>query len=81
MQKYRKQIVVGLLVSLAIYVGVLVLFDSQGQFTEGVGAAMQNFPWWTLGLIALAQTGTFTPIPACGTDSPIRQATCVISMR
>jgi len=59
MQKYRKQIGLGLLLSLAIYGVILVLFDSQGQFTEGVGAAMQNFPWWTLGVIALAQTGTF----------------------
>ena len=59
MQKYRNQIVLGLLLSLAIYIGMLVLFDSQGQFTEGVGAAMRDFPWWTLGLIALVQTGTF----------------------
>ncbi len=59
MEKYRKQIVLGLLFSLGIYVVMLVLFDSQGQFTEGVGAAMQNFPWWTLGLIVVAQTGTF----------------------
>lgn len=59
MQKYQKQIIIGLLISLAIYIGMLVLFDSQGQFTQGVAEAMQNFPWWTLGIIALAQTGTF----------------------
>ncbi len=59
MQKYRRQIVLGLLISLAIYVGMLVLLDSQGQFTDGVSEAFATFPWAALGVITLAQTGTF----------------------
>jgi hypothetical protein len=59
MHKYRRQIVLGLLISLAIYVGMLILFDSQGQFTEGVAEAMTGFPWASLIVITLAQTGTF----------------------
>jgi hypothetical protein len=59
MQKYRNQIIWGLILSLAIYVGALILFDSQGQFTEGVGEALRGFPWWMLLPITLVQSGAF----------------------
>lgn len=59
MRKYRNQIILGLLISLAFYVGALILFDSQGQLTADVGTALSEFPAGGLLLVALAQTGTF----------------------
>lgn len=59
MRKYRNQIIIGLLLSLVIYVGVLFLFDNQGQLTEGVGEALASFPLVGFVVVALAQTGTF----------------------
>lgn len=59
MRKYRNQIVIGLLLSVAIYVFVLILLDSQGQSAEGVGEALAQFPLWGFVLAGLAQTGTF----------------------
>lgn len=59
MRKYRNQIILGLLISLAFYIGALILLDSQGQLTADVGAALADFPAGGLLLVALAQTGTF----------------------
>ncbi|GIK29315.1 MAG: flippase-like domain-containing protein [Chloroflexi bacterium] len=59
MRRYRNQIIIGLLISLALYIAVLIVFDNQGQFTEGVVQAFDGFPWIALLWIALAQTGTF----------------------
>lgn len=59
MRKYRNQIILGLLISVAIYVLVLIVFDSQGQSTAGVAEALAQFPVAGLFVVALAQTGTF----------------------
>jgi glycosyltransferase 2 family protein len=45
MRKYRNQIFIGLFIALAIYIGVLLLADSQGRLqTEGIIKALQAFP-------------------------------------
>ncbi len=59
MRNYRNQIILGLLISIAFYVLVLMVFDSQGQSAEGVGEALAQFPLVGFLLVALAQTGTF----------------------
>jgi hypothetical protein len=59
MQKYRNQILLGLLVTVAIYVAMLFLLDSQGQLTADVLDAVSRFPFSTLIFAILAQTCTF----------------------
>lgn len=50
MRNYRKQILLGVLIILAFYIGFLLILDSQGQLssTDGVLAQIRNFP---LGLV------------------------------
>lgn len=55
MQKYRNRIIAGLAISLLIYIVLLIFLDSSGQFDEGVVQALQRFPMWLLGVLALTQ--------------------------
>jgi uncharacterized membrane protein YbhN (UPF0104 family) len=49
MRKYRNQIFLGILIALAIYIGLLLLADNQGRLeTEGILEHISNFP---IGLI------------------------------
>lgn len=55
MRKYRNQLIVGLLIVLAVYIFVLILFDSTGQFDEGVFEALAKFPVALLLVLCLTQ--------------------------
>ncbi|MDQ7026601.1 MAG: lysylphosphatidylglycerol synthase transmembrane domain-containing protein [Anaerolineae bacterium] len=45
MRKYRNQIFIGLFIALAIYIGLLLLADSQGRLqTEGIVEQLRAFP-------------------------------------
>jgi glycosyltransferase 2 family protein len=48
MQKYRNRILMGVILALAIYIGLLLIFDNQGQLTESVIEALRVFPVWLL---------------------------------
>lgn len=55
MQKYRNRIIVGGLIALVIYVGLLLLLDNEGRFTQDVAAALTSYPWIMLIPMALLQ--------------------------
>lgn len=55
MQKYRNRILAGVFLALVIYVGILLIFDNQGQLTTGVVEALQTFPAWLLIPLMLTQ--------------------------
>jgi uncharacterized protein (TIRG00374 family) len=58
MQKYRKQIFIGLLLALGIYILLLVVADSQGQLeTDGIVRQIQSFPWYLIPLVIACQLG------------------------
>lgn len=48
MQKYRNRVIIGVIIALVIYIGILLVFDNQGQLTEGVLEALQTFPAWLI---------------------------------
>jgi glycosyltransferase 2 family protein len=48
MQKYQNRLVGGVIFALVIYIGLLMIFDNQGQLTESVTAALRVFPSWLL---------------------------------
>ncbi len=57
MRKYRNQILWSILIALAIYIGLLLLADSQDRFeTEGIIDAIRAFPLYLIPVIILAQT-------------------------
>lgn len=55
MQKYRNRIIAGLVIALAIYIGLLIVMDSSGQFREGVVTQLRRFPLWLLIPLILTQ--------------------------
>ncbi len=55
MQKYRKQIITGVAIVLAIYIGLLFVLDSGDQFDEGVLNTIRQYPLWLVPLLALTQ--------------------------
>jgi|GEM_PF-314222 len=57
MRKYRNQILSGILIALAIYIGLLLFADSQGRLeTDGILETVQTFPLYLIPLLILAQT-------------------------
>ncbi|MBC8100390.1 MAG: flippase-like domain-containing protein, partial [Armatimonadetes bacterium] len=48
MRQYRNRIILGVILALVMYIGVLLVFDNQGQLTEGVLSALSSFPAWLL---------------------------------
>jgi uncharacterized protein (TIRG00374 family) len=48
MQKYRNRLIAGGILAVVIYVGLLLIFDNQGQLTESVVTALRDFPAWLL---------------------------------
>lgn len=59
MHKYRRQIFIGLLLALGIYILMLLVLDGQGQLssTEGIGDQLARFDWRIITLTLLCQTG------------------------
>ena len=55
MQKYRKQIIIGLIIALAIYIFLLIFLDSGKQFDEDVLDAITGFPIWLMLVLCLTQ--------------------------
>jgi len=55
MQTYRNRIILGLGIALAIYIGVLVFFDTSEQFSGDIGAALAEFPLWLIPILCLTQ--------------------------
>ncbi len=55
MYKYRNRILLGGVIALAIYIGLLLLLDNEGQLTAGVLDALQGYPWLLLVPLALCQ--------------------------
>lgn len=56
MQKYRNQILVGILSAIAIYIGLLLFADNQGQLdSEGIWQQLQAFPLWLIPALFLCQ--------------------------
>ncbi|MEM9951932.1 MAG: lysylphosphatidylglycerol synthase transmembrane domain-containing protein [Chloroflexota bacterium] len=59
MRKYRNQILLGILIALGIYIGLLLFADNQSQLEAG-GASIietvQSFPLWLIPVLILAQT-------------------------
>lgn len=55
MRKYRNQIIAGLALVVAIYIALLIVMDTSGQFGDGVLDAMRGFPLWLLPLLCLLQ--------------------------
>lgn len=56
MRKYRNQILSGILIALAIYIGLLLFADSQGKFeTDGIIEAIQSFPLYLIPVVIFAQ--------------------------
>lgn len=55
MQKYRNQIIAGLTIALAIYIGLVIILDSSGQFDEGVLDAILDYPFWLIPILCLTQ--------------------------
>lgn len=49
MRKYRNQIILGIIAALAIYIGLLLLVDSQGRLeTDGILEHIRAFPIWLI---------------------------------
>lgn len=57
MQKYRKQIITGLVIVLGMYILMLIIFDTSGQFDDGEGLkeALASFPLWLIPVLCLTQ--------------------------
>lgn len=56
MRKYRNQILFGILIALAIYIGLLLFADNQGQLdSEGIWEHLQAFPLWLIPALVLCQ--------------------------
>ena len=55
MRKYRNQIIAGLALVVAIYIVLLIVMDTSGQFGDGVLDAMRAFPLWLVPLLCLLQ--------------------------
>jgi glycosyltransferase 2 family protein len=55
MRKYRKQIIIGLAIALAIYIILLIFLDSGKQFDEDVLDAIMDFPIWLVLILCLTQ--------------------------
>jgi glycosyltransferase 2 family protein len=55
MQKYRKRIFFGLILALTIYIILLVLLDSSGQFTDDVMVYFRSFPLWLIIPLSITQ--------------------------
>ncbi|MDX2077990.1 MAG: lysylphosphatidylglycerol synthase transmembrane domain-containing protein [bacterium] len=60
MRKYRNQLIAGVLIVLVIYILVLLVFDSTGQFDEGVFEALAKFPVALLVVLAITQISANT---------------------
>ena len=57
MRKYRNQIFFGILIALAIYIGLLLLVDNQGRLeTDGILEHIRNFPIWLIVPLIFFQT-------------------------
>jgi hypothetical protein len=57
MRKYRNQILVGILIALAMYIGLLLLADNQGRLeTDGILEQILNFPIWLILPLIFFQT-------------------------
>lgn len=57
MRKYRNQIFFGILIALAIYIGLLLLADNQGRLeTDGILEHIRNFPIWLIFPLIFFQT-------------------------
>ncbi|RMG71525.1 MAG: UPF0104 family protein [Chloroflexi bacterium] len=57
MQKYRNQIITGLIIVLGMYILILIIFDASGQFDDGDGIldALRQFPLWLVPVLCLTQ--------------------------
>ncbi len=55
MQKYRNQLIAGLGIALAVYVFILIVADSNGQFDAGVAEDLRRFPVWLFIPLILTQ--------------------------
>lgn len=55
MRRYRNQIIAGVGIILAIYIGLLIFMDNSGRFTDGVMNQLRDFPLWLLIPLALCQ--------------------------
>lgn len=57
MQKYRNQIITGLVIVLGMYILILIVFDASGQFEDGDGImdALRRFPLWLVPILCLTQ--------------------------
>ena len=57
MKKYRKQLLTGTAVVLAMYIITLIVFDISGQFEDGEGIvqALRSFPLWLVPILCLTQ--------------------------
>ena len=55
MRKYRNQIIAGLALVVAIYIVLLIVMDTSGQFSDGVVEAVRGFPLWLVPLLCLLQ--------------------------
>lgn len=51
MDKVRNRIMLGIILALAIYIGLLLLVDNGGQMSAGVAEALAGFPWGALVLL------------------------------
>jgi uncharacterized protein (TIRG00374 family) len=57
MQKYRKQMITGGAIVLSMYIFMLIVFDTSGQFQDGDGIvdAVRSFPLWLVPILCLTQ--------------------------
>ena len=55
MQKYRNQIITGVVIVLSIYIALLLFFDGSGQFGDGVFNEFQRFPLLLVPILCLTQ--------------------------
>ncbi len=57
MRKYRNQILLGILITISIYIGLLLLADNQGHLeADGILEKIQSFPLYLIPILILAQT-------------------------
>jgi hypothetical protein len=68
MKKYRKQIIAGFAIALAIYVFLLIFMDGSEQFGDGVWDELRRFPLWLIPVLALTQV-SFARISAARSNS------------
>ncbi len=57
MRKYRRQLITGAAIVLAMYIIMLIVFDTTGQFQDGDGMveALRTFPLWLVPILCLTQ--------------------------